>query len=1161
MHSVKITATNLGTNVAQTATTNADGIYSLPALVPGAYRLTLEKSGFKKLIREPITVEGSATVALDFNLTVGSTATEVLVNADAPLVQQASSTIQYGVDLKQIDELPLANQSALQILNLLPGVQGQARTEQAAITTGFTTPGGGLSISGSAMGTVQFQADGVNNTSLYYGRIGLSFSTDAVAEVTVAQNSYSAEYRAAGGAIVNMTTRSGTNQFHGTVFSFTQNDILNASPWLTYRQKGPVRYWRGGVDVGGPVVIPKVYNGRNRTFFFFGYEPLRQYTQSQYFDRMATAAERTGDFSKSVYNNISFQPIEIFQHFDPGTHKQIVEPANTAYPQFPGNIIPASQISPIGQKILNLQPMPNMPINGLGENYAVFRSVRNTDNRINIKVDQVITSNHRISFRFSEAPTKGVRFNQGGLIEQVPTDKNTGTNVALNDTYTWGGNKVNELRVGFSRSNNSRTQTDLQLSVNGFKEFGLPSYLTKGVPQITSFGDPNIQSFGSDVGGYEIDNFTQLAEIFSWTKGKHNLKLGFDVQAPQQNIVDYNNVGGSWSFNQSQTNIGAGNTAAVLGITNATTGTGLASLLLGYPNSVTIAPAVIPYQYRWKYFAGFVQDDFKVSPRLTLNLGLRYQVEVPRSEKHDKQGYFVNQPVTLASGAQQQGYIQLDGLGGAPTTLWPTRYNNIEPRVGFALRLPQWIKGLQVMRGAYAITHVPTAGLFNTAIPDLSPKSAQLATNGGVNGGQVQVDANPLALPTGGFVLPPNGKFTDITNLNSIFYLNPNVTVPYVQQWNLGFGFQWGNSYGLELNYVGTKSTNLFGPSAIFNAVNLPEYSREFQAGLNMAQLVPNPQGIVGANGQVIMVSRQNSLRPLSTLGDITDPLEQGYDARYNALQINLTKRYSHGFQFGVNYTWMKAMDDSSCMGQYCGGNAIQDWGNGYPQLYGDSHSLEKSISVFDIPSTFRFNYNWDLPVGHGKQFLNGAHGVVNEIIGNWKLSGNGSAQSGNPFQAYASTSAGFPDDVGMLRPNVVHGVDPVLPGWHANCNNAVTQVCPYVNALAVFTPPSLLSVGTATRVLDNIRMPHTVSYNMAILKDFPIHEQVRLAFRAELYGALNHAVFATNQNQFPLYTGLNYVGVTNPVVTTNNLVSGYSSVSTNISGTRTIQLGLKLYF
>ncbi len=977
----------------------------------------------------------------------------------------------------------------------------------------------------------------------------------------MAQNSYSAEYRAAGGAIVSMTTKSGTNRIHGTVFSFTQNDVLNAAPWLTYTQKGPVRYWRGGVDVGGPVVIPKVYDGRNRTFLFFGYEPLRQYTQSQYFDRMATPLERKGDFSQSVYNNISNQPIEIFQHFDPGTNTQIVVPANTAYPQFPNNIIPPSLISPIGRRILNLQPLPNMPINGLGANYAVFRSVRNSDDRINIKLDQVLTSNNRVSFRISEAPTKGLRFNQGGLIEQVPTDKNTGTNAALSDTYTWGGNKVNELRIGYSRSNNSRTQTDLQLSVNGFQQFGFPSYLTKGMPQVTGFGDPNVQSFGSDVGNYQIDNFTQLADIFSWTKGKHNLKLGVDVQAPQQNIVDYNNVGGTWSFNMSQTNIGAGNTGTVLGIPNATTGTGFASLLLGYPNSVNIAPAVIPYQYRWKYYAGFVQDDFKISPRLTLNLGLRYQVEIPRSEKHHKQGYFVNQQITLPSGAQQQGYIQLDGLGGVSDTLWPTRYNNLEPRIGFAFRLPPFIKGLKVLRGAYAITHVPTAGLFSSAVPDLSPKSAQLATNGGVNGGQVQMDTNPLALPTGGFILPPDGKFTGITNVNAIYYLNPHVTMPYVQQWNLGFGFQWGNNYGLELNYVGTKSTNLFGPSAIFNSINLPEYVSEFNAGLNMTQQIPNPQGIIGANGQVIMVSRQNSLRPLSTLLDITDPLQQGYDARYNALQINLTKRYSHGFQFNVNYTWMKAMDDSSCMGQYCT-NQIQNWGTGSPQLFGDSHSLEKSISVFDVPSAFRFNYNWDLPAGRGKQFLGSAHGVVNQIIGNWKLSGSGSAQSGLPFQAYANTNAGFPDDVAHLRPNIVPGVNPILPGWHANCNNPVTQTCPYVNALAVFTPPSFLSVGNATRVLDNIRMPHTVSYNMAILKDFPIHEQVRLAFRAELYGALNHPTFSTNQNNFSLYnTGLNYVGVINPVVTAANINSVYSSVSTNIGGRRTIQLGLKLYF
>lgn len=1158
---VKVTAVNLATNVTQTAVTNTSGVYSIPSLEPGAYRVTLEKTGFQKSVREPITVETSATVALDFTLTLGSTATTVTVNADAPLVQQATSTIQYSTDLKQIDELPLANQSALQVLSLLPGVQGNPGVEQAAVTTGFTTPGGGLSVSGSAMGTVQFQADGVNNTSMYYGRIALSFSTDALAEVSVAQNSYSAEYRAAGGGIVNMTTKSGTNQLHGTVFSFSQNDILNAAPWLKYTSKGMLRYWRGGVDVGGPVYIPKLYNGKNRTFFFFGFEPLRQYTQGQYFDKVPTAAERKGDFSQSLYNSTSNQPYFIFQHFTAGTNTQIKEPANTPYPQFPGNIIPPQLISPIGQRILNLMPLPNMPLNGLDENYTTMRNVRNSDNRFNVKVDQVISGNHRMSFRISEAPTVGARYYMGGLIENVPTDRSIGVNSAFSDTYTWGGNKVNEFRYGFSRSNNERTQTDQQLATNGFQMFGFPSYLSKGMPQLTSFGEANIQSVASDVGSHEIDNFQEFTDIFSWTKGTHNLKMGFDFQAPQQNIVDLNNVGGTWSFNQSQTNIGAGTTATVLGIPNATTGGGFASLLLGYPNSISIAPAVIPYQYRWKYLAGFWQDDLKLTSRLTLNLGARYQIEVPRSEKHDKQGYFVDQPITLPSGAQQQGYVQLDGMGGTPNTLWPTRYNNLEPRVGFAYRLPQLIKGLTVLRGAYAITHVPTNGLFNSAIPDLSPKAEQLATNGAANGGQVQMDFAPLVLPQGGFVLPPNGKFTNISNVNALYYLNPHVVMPYVQQWNLGLGFQFGNNYGLEVNYVGSKSTNMFGPSQVFNAVNLQQYSAEYQAGLNMSQSVPNPQGIKDQNGNIIMVSRQNSLRPLSTLGDITDPLEQGFDARYNALQMNLNKRFSYGFQFNVNYTWMKAMDDSSCMGQYCSTNAIQNWGVGWPQLYGDSHSLEKSISVYDIPSTFRFSYNWDVPVGRRGWLFRNAHGAVNQVVGGWKLSGSGFAQSGLPFQALSNVSAGFPDDVGRLRPNIVHGVNPVIPGWKANCDNFVTQTCPYVNALAVFTPPALLATGNATRVLDNIRMPHTVGYNMAILKDFPIHEQMRLAFRAELYSVLNHPTFSTNANDFLVYTGLTYVGVATPTPTAANINTSYSSVSLNMGGRRTIQLGLKLYF
>jgi Carboxypeptidase regulatory-like domain len=1157
---VKVTATNLATNVTQTTVSSSAGAYTIPALEPGSYSVTAELTGFQKLIRTPILVETSSSASVDLVMTLGSTTAEITVTEDAPIVQEANSTIQYGVDLKQIDELPVANQSALQIMALLPGVLGDPGVEQAAVTTGVLAPGSGMSISGSPAGSVQYQADGVSNTSLYYGRISLSFSTDAVSEVAVLQNSYSAEYGRVGGAIVSMTTKSGTNQLHGTVFSFTQNDILNAAPYQnTFRKKGLVRYWRGGVDFGGPVVIPRLYNGKNRTFFFFGFEPLRQYTQISGFARVATPLERQGNFSQSVYNALTNQPVEIFQHFTAGTNKQIVEPANTAYPQFPNNIIPASLISPIGQKILNLEPLSNMPLNSVSQNYSVFRNVRNTDNRFNIRVDQVITASDRLSFRISQAPTKGVRYFQGGLAEQVPQDVSTGTNAALSETHVWGGNKVNELRLGFNRSNIGRTQTDQQLAINGFQQFGFPSFLDHGMPQITGF-DTQVQNIAGDPGNHEIDNFFQLTDTISWTKGKHNLKLGFDFQAPQQNLVDYNNVGGVWQFSSAQTNIGSGNTTTVLGIPNATTGMSFASILLGYPNSVSIAPAVIPYQYRWKYYAGFLQDDIKITPRLTVNVGLRYQIEVPRSEKYHKQGYFVDDTITLASGAQQQGYIQLDGLGGAPNTLWPTRYNNLEPRIGFAYRMPRLLPGLKVLRGGYAISHIPTNGLFNSAIPDLSPKSAQLATNGAANGGQVQMDNFPLVLSNQGFVLPADGKFTNITNLNAIYYLNPNVTIPYMQQWNLGLGFQFGNSYGLEVNYVGSKGTNMFGPSQIFNAIPLDEYTREFNAGLNMTQSIPNPAGIKDANGNVINVTRQNSLRPLPTLGDITDPLEQGFDSRYNALQVNFAKRFSRGFQFNVNYTWMKAMDDSSCSGQYCG-TPTQNWGTGAPQLYGDSHSLEKSISVFDIPSTFRFNFNWDLPVGKGKAFLNSAKGVVNQIVGNWKISGNGGAQSGLPFQAYTGSATGFPDNTGKIRPNIVPGVDPVLPNWLDNCNNAITQRCPYINTLAVFSAPAALTVGNATRVMDNIRMPHTVFYNMAILKDIPIHEKIRLAFRMEMYGALNHVTFSANQNNFTLYTGLNYAGVVNPTVTAANINTSYADVGTNIGGNRTMQMALKLYF
>ena len=277
---------------------------------------------------------------------------------------------------------------------------------------------------------------------------------------------------------------------------------------------------------------------------------------------------------------------------------------------------------------------------------------------------------------------------------------------------------------------------------------------------------------------------------------------------------------------------------------------------------------------------------------------------------------------------------------------------------------------------------------------------------------------------------------------------------------------------------------------------------------------VPNPAGLKDQNGNVITVSRQNSLRPYPTLGAISNPLEQGFNSSYNSLQTSLTKRFSRGFQFNVNFTWMKSMDTTSCDGQFCN-DGIANWGNGASQLRSGDRRLERAISVFDTPAILRYNYIWELPIGKGKTFLNRIPGWANYIVGNWKWSGVGSLTSGFPFQLYLGNNAGYPDDVSRIRVNTKSGVtNYILPGWKENCNNPVTQRCPYVDALNSFSPPSFMTIGSAARVVDYIRMPHVRTFDTSFLKEFPIHEQIKLAFRAELYGALNHVLLPIERQQ-----------------------------------------------
>jgi hypothetical protein len=497
--------------------------------------------------------------------------------------------------------------------------------------------------------------------------------------------------------------------------------------------------------------------------------------------------------------------------------------------------------------------------------------------------------------------------------------------------------------------------------------------------------------------------------------------------------------------------------------------------------------------------------------------------------------------------------------------MFPTRYNNIEPRVGFAYRL-EGLKWLKVMRGGYGISHTPTSSQFSmTPYPNLSPNSSSLATSGSATGGQVQLDWAPLVLPTTCLECswPSNGKFGDLGTINSVAYLNPKVTIPYVQQWNFGFGFEPGKNYGAEVLYVGSKSTNLFGPSSQFNTVNMAAYMPLYTSGANMSATFPNPYGLVDANGNIINVSQTSLLRPNPMIGAIQSPLNQGYDATYNSLQVQIIRRFSQGVQFNVNYTLSKSLDDSSCAGQFCTTN-LGNYTTMLPQIYGDSHSLEKSVTTWDKTHIIRFSFTADLPFGKGKSLLTNAPGVLNQIVSGWKLTGIGSFQSGVPYDANNGSSAGFPDDVGNLRPNWAPGVTGCIenPSWHEYLNVANHQYSDQFETLQMFMPASRFSVGNVPRTMPMCRAPWTSSQDAALLKDFHIGERVRVQLRVEAYSVFNHVSFIPNVNSTPVYTGLNYTNYVNPPFTqVANIATNWSSLTQNIGPQRTMQVGMKIYF
>jgi hypothetical protein len=1165
-----VTVTSVGTNEVHKVSTSDAGSFSVPNLDPVTYRVEVEAAGFKKKIVDNVKVDTASNATVNVTMETGSVDTSVTVLAEAAMVNTESGTTSSTISERELRDVPLVNRSVLDLALTLPNVSGDAGSENPGLTAGTSCPGCTLSVGGGRPLSTQMMADGTNNTGISLGRSMVSFSPETVQEFTVQTTVYSAEYGTTGGGIINATTKSGTNRLNGTALWYNRNPAFAAAPWTTAANNRPqptLKYNQFSLSAGGPVWIPKVYNGKNKTFWFAAYEPFYRRDHLDQYGLLPTDAMRQGDFSDVVNTASGWIPRSVAAQFATIAPAAVAPVDSTIYQNytlvngnqftpitlatgatatpFPGNVIPKSMqdasalkavalIAPAGAYYVNS--------NGLISNAFLPRRLRQEEKRYTTRIDHTISDKNRVFLRFTATP----------IVKTQDTPLSPTSNGAeyswakqamISDTHTFSASLYNDIRLNYTRGRFSSTvapEYDAKTGANINTDLGLPNITHGGVPGLntlfpgSSFGGGGSTATGIGGGGStqneDVEERYAITDIVYKVRGAMSFKFGVDVSHALQDVTPlFAALGGQYAFSGTQTNS-----------TNTSTGTGgapWASFLLGVPNgNVTLRNVEIPYYYRWNAGALFIQDDWKVTPRLTLNLGLRWSVQLPRTEKYDHQGVYrpdeaqsvaLANPLTLADGEVIKSVnvppFVFSGHGNSHY-LWREDWRNIEPRFGFAWS-PAFLQARRItLRGGYGMSHAPVTGSFRLPTPDFGATSNYASTIPSSTANPTYVmrlGSNPPVL-TGGtadqnIAAPANG----VVALNSLYYLNvggfaisPGYKTPYIQNWNMTVSMQLNPSTSMEVSYVGNKGTHLFlgkvninpKDQALLNALNANNVSSTNTTADPLGRKNP-------FTGGALTVQNGSLGSPFLGFSSIT----QLYDASANSIRhagyINVVHRMSGGITFTTNYTYAKSIDDASSSG---GDKNVLTAAGGFTDgqaAFGATRANDRSVSTFDQRHVFNATYIWDLPFGRGRHVGNHLWKPLDILVGGWTTSGTLKYASGFPYMPYLSDANQLGDITHTARPDLIPGVPVLNPLWDRNCPVG-TGCQPYVNPSA-FARPALGALGTAPRTLDGVRGPWSRTFNMSLQKDFYLGEghRRRLQFRADALNALNHPVFAVYPN------------------------------------------------
>ena len=1013
----KITVTNEATGVSRTVETNETGYYTVPLLPPGQYRIDVEQEGFKPVTRTGIVLEVDQRAEINFTLEIGAITEQVEVTAAAMQLNTVDASQGQVIENQRIVDLPL---------------NGRNYNQLALLSAGTVQPVGGRygGFSSGGMRTTQnnFILDGVDNNGVELAGAQrrsemVQPSIDAIQEFKVQTNAYAAEYGRAMGSVINVTTKSGTNELHGTLFEFLRNEKLDAKNFFdpADKPKPPFKRNQYGFSLGGPLYIPKLIDGRNKLFWFGDYEGTRIRESRTATSTIPTMKMRQGDFSELLAEK----------------GKKIIDPL-TGKP-FPGNIIPQDRLDPLALKLINLYPEPQKP--GLAANF-VYQSPRKRDiDKWDVRADVNIRSSDNVFWRLSKHDlTAPVALAlpppaYGGGYDWLTEGINTGAGW----NHIWTPNLIMSIRGAwnfalFKRDNPAQTGGELLNEKYGIKGGNNSIPGSFSIMAISGYRNVGIGAYNP------VDRDSQNRQIagdMTWTKGTHTIKFGANIIRAQNNIFNIRHEMGTWYFNGRFTK------------------DGMADFLLGMASRWRWESRLQVQLRAWN-MGYYIQDDWKVTPRLTLNLGARYELSLPFVDKYDRMGIFD----TYTDPANPRLiYAGAEGKDRFNRAMIATDTNNIMPRLGLAYK----VTDRMVVRMGYGIFYgfmEPYGdGLFLIG----NPPNAYVVNRSSSR-------KVPAAILNQG---PPEGS-TDLEKATGLSFISYERYPPqfYAQQWNFNIQREFGRDWLWEVGYSGSKGTHL-----------VRRYDDNFSP--------PGPGNI-------------NAKRPYKSAeipgtGIVTSPLGQvvGYhhdgNSIYHALVTKLEKRFSKGYTVLLSYTFSKTIGD------VCGAAAMGNTsGCGFQDVR--YLHLERSVDNQDVPHRFVVSTIFDLPFGRGRAVGSNWGGVMNAVFGGWSIGSIVTMANGRPYNVIVQGNPANTGTHGIVnRPNVLG--DPYQ--WDRTIEEDFN--------VTAFEPNERYKIGNAGRNI--MRQRGFFNWDFSALKNFQLHERMRLQFRFEAFHFTNTPRFGQAGN------------------------------------------------